>query len=290
MEVQNMPDQSLMPNQRIMLDSRCGLNDLYPIARLTQKMEDVLNVSGKASSTTPTPTPTPSAAVDKDDCPYTIELVQPEDAEAVIAMLKTFFFKDEPLNTFLDLGECKELEKYSLKPLTDNCSYKAVNKSGDIIGIFLNGLMRRPSPDEVPEKAADSCDHPKFKKILSLMDYVEEKFNIFDYYPNEELILDGKILSVDTNYRGLGIAGRLTERAYEYMRENGINVYHVLCSSHYSARVMEKLGFHEVFSMQFSEYQPNGKVVFKPAHPHVGMRIMAKELDLDDKQATKTKL
>ncbi|SPP75218.1 dopamine N-acetyltransferase isoform X1 [Drosophila guanche] len=278
MEVQNMPDQSLMqtnPNQRIMLDSRCGLNDLYPIARLTQKMEDVLNVSGKASTTTAT----------KDDCPYTIELVQPEDADAVIAMLKTFFFKDEPLNTFLDLGECKELEKYSLKPLSDNCSYKAVNKSGDIIGIFLNGLMRRPSPDEVPEKAADSCDHPKFKKILSLMDHVEEKFNIFDHYPNEELILDGKILSVDTNYRGLGIAGRLTERAYEYMRENGINVYHVLCSSHYSARVMEKLGFHEVFSMQFSEYQPDGKVVFKPAHPHVGMRIMAKELNLDGKQS-----
>jgi len=116
----------------------------------------------------------------------------------------------------------------------------------------------------VPEKAADSCEHPKFKKILSLMDHVEEQFNIFDVYPDEELILDGKILSVDTNYRGLGIAGRLTERAYEYMRENGINVYHVLCSSHYSARVMEKLGFHEVFRMQFADYKPQGEVVFKP--------------------------
>jgi len=37
-----------------------------------------------------------------------------------------------------------------------------------------------------------------------MMDHVEEKFNIFDVYPDEELILDGKILSVDTNYRGLG--------------------------------------------------------------------------------------
>ncbi|XP_039484037.1 arylalkylamine N-acetyltransferase 1 isoform X1 [Drosophila santomea] len=265
MEVQKLPDQSLLSS--MMLDSRCGLNDLYPIARLTQKMEDALTVSGKAAA----------GAVDK-DCSYTIELIQPEDGEAVIAMLKTFFFKDEPLNTFLDLGECKELEKYSLKPLPDNCSYKAVNKKGEIIGLFLNGLMRRPSPDDVPEKAADSCDHPKFKKILSLMDHVEEQFNIFDVYPDEELILDGKILSVDTNYRGLGIAGRLTERAYEYMRENGINVYHVLCSSHYSARVMEKLGFHEVYRMQFADYKPEGEVIFKPAAPHVGIQVMAKEV------------
>jgi len=57
--------------------------------------------------------------------------------------------QDEPLNTFLDLGECKELEKYSLKPLPDNCSYKAVNKKGEIIGVFLNGLMRRPVSEPI---------------------------------------------------------------------------------------------------------------------------------------------
>lgn len=54
------------------------LNDLYPIARLTQKMEGSLNVSGKDKDT---------------DCPYTIELIRPEDGDAVIGMLKTFFFK-----------------------------------------------------------------------------------------------------------------------------------------------------------------------------------------------------
>ncbi|KAH8284584.1 hypothetical protein KR018_004943 [Drosophila ironensis] len=279
MEVQKLPDQTRISS--MMLDSRCGLNDLYPIARLTHKMGEALKVSSEK------------------DCPYTIELVRPEDGEAVIAMLKTFFFKDEPLNTFLDLGECKELEKYSLKPLGDNCSYKAVNKEGKIIGIFLNGLLRRPvgfillkpripclfsvdsrkqSPNDVAGKAADGCEHPKFKKILSLFDHVEENFNIFDLYPNEDVMLDGKILSVDTNYRGLGIAGRLTERAYQYMRENKINVYHIVCSSHYSARVMEKLGFHEVFNMQFADYKPHGEVVFKPALPHVGVRIMVKEL------------
>lgn len=111
------------------------------------------------------------------------------------------------------------------------------------------------------------------------MDHVEETFKIFDLYPNEDVILDGKILSVDSNYRGLGIAGRLTERAYEYMRSNKISVYHVICSSQYSARVMEKLGFHEVYKLNYADYKVDGETVFKPAQPHVAIRVLVKEVD-----------
>lgn len=35
---------------------------------------------------------TPSSSADK-EYPYTIELIKPEDAEEVLAMLKAFFFK-----------------------------------------------------------------------------------------------------------------------------------------------------------------------------------------------------
>ncbi|KAL7737776.1 hypothetical protein ACLKA6_006166 [Drosophila palustris] len=269
MEVQNMREQPLLQSKCHILDSRCALNDLYPIARLTHKLE-VLNMSSSSSST-----------VDR-DAAYTIELVKAEDFEDVLCMLKTFFFKDEPLNTFLNLGECKELENYSMKSLKDNCSYKAVNKNGEIIGVFINGLLRRSaSTAPPPEKAANGCEHQKFQKILALMDHVEEQFNIFDLYPNENLILDGKILSVNSNYRGMGIAGKLTERAYDFMRANQISVYHVMCSSHFSAIVMEKLGFHEVFNLKYADYKKDNEVVFKPASPHVAVRILCKELDKD---------
>ncbi|EDW09000.2 arylalkylamine N-acetyltransferase 1 isoform X1 [Drosophila mojavensis] len=263
MEVEKMREQPSLQSKCRILDSRCALNDLYPITRLTQKL-DVLNMSSSSSK------------IDK-ECPYTIELVQPEDTEAVLAMLKTFFFKDEPLNTYLDLGECKELEEYSMKPIKDNCSYKAVNNKGEIIGVYINGLIKRPSPTDTVKKS--TCSHPKFQKILNLMDHVEETFKIFDLYPNEDVILDGKILSVDSNYRGLGIAGRLTERAYEYMRSNKISVYHVICSSQYSARVMEKLGFHEVYKLNYADYKVDGETVFKPAQPHVAIRVLVKEVD-----------
>ncbi|XP_037954747.1 dopamine N-acetyltransferase isoform X2 [Teleopsis dalmanni] len=239
-------------------------------------MDSALKVSSTTTTTTPTTTTNGTQKIE--DSSYTIELIKPKDAEEVLTMLKKFFFKDEPLNTFLNLGECKELEEYSLKCIKDDCSFKAVDKNGKILGVFLNGLLKRPAPDAVPEKSAEGCEHPKFRKILAMMDYIEEEFNLFDLFPSVDVILDGKILSVDTNCRGLGIAGRLTEHTMNYMHEHNIKIFHVLCSSHYSARVMEKLGFHDVYRLNYADYKVNGQVVLAPAAPHVAARILVKDI------------
>lgn len=47
--------------------------------------------------------------------------------------------QDEPLNRSLDLGECPELEKWSIKCLGANYSFKAINTDGAIIGVVING-------------------------------------------------------------------------------------------------------------------------------------------------------
>lgn len=133
-------------------------------------------------------------------------------------------------------------------------------------------------PNAEHDTSADDCGHPKFKKVLKLMDFIEDDFNVFDLYPGTDVIMDGKILSVNSNFRGLGIAGRLTECTLDYMREHNIPVMHVLCSSHYSARVMEKLGFHEVYRLNYADYKVNDEVVFAPGEPHLSARILVKEI------------
>ncbi|XP_067629663.1 arylalkylamine N-acetyltransferase 1 isoform X2 [Eurosta solidaginis] len=275
MEIQKLHEQTMLGNKRDLtkkhadiLETRYTLSNFYPISRLTQKMDNVLTASENLKSK-----PAPSNTYH-----YVVEPVTDKDKDDILAMLRKFFFKDEPLNTFLDLGHCPELEEYSLKCIKDNCSFKAVHNNGELIGVFLNGLLRRPPPNTEPVKAADSCQHAKFKKILSLFDRIEEHFNIFDLYPDCDVILDGKILSVNTDYRGLGIAGKLTESTLEYMKEHNIPVMHVLCSSHYSARVMEKLGFHEVYRLNYADYKVNGEAVLRPAEPHVAVRSLVKEI------------
>lgn len=55
--------------------------------------------------------------------------------------------QDEPMNTFINLGECEELEEYSLKSLSDKCSFKAVNANGEIVGVAMNGIVKKPVSD-----------------------------------------------------------------------------------------------------------------------------------------------
>ncbi|XP_035909737.1 dopamine N-acetyltransferase-like isoform X1 [Anopheles stephensi] len=214
------------------------------------------------------------------DRQLSISVITEADTEDVLDLLKRFFFKDEPLNTYVQLGECKELEKYCTKSLGEHSSYKAVNSRGEIVGVIINGTIMKPQPgDEAPAKLADGCAHPKFRKIMALMDHVDEQFDIFELYPDIDRFLDCKILSVDTNYRGMGIAGLLTDRTLEYAARNDIKLIHVLCSSHFSARVMEKMDFTEVFRLPYADYRVDGEQVFEPEQPHVALRILTKRLD-----------
>ncbi|XP_041777045.1 dopamine N-acetyltransferase-like isoform X2 [Anopheles merus] len=248
------------------------------------KLSNLLTRSNRMASKAPTICDGTANAVDAKlseiDRELSISVITEEDTESVLDLLKRFFFKDEPLNTYVQLGECKELEKYCTKSLGEHSSYKAVNSRGEIVGVILNGTIMKPQPgDEPPAKLADNCAHPKFRKIMALMDHVDEQFDIFELYPDIDRFLDCKIISVDTNYRGMGIAGMLTDRTLDYASRNGIKLIHVLCSSHFSARVMEKMDFNEVYRLPYADYLVNGEQVFDPEKPHVALRILTKRLD-----------
>lgn len=111
------------------------------------------------------------------------------------------------------------------------------------------------------------------------MDLLDSKYDIFAHYPEIESFVDGKILAVDPKYRGLGIAGQLTDKTIDFLKKNNIQIFHILCTSHYSARVCEKSGFTEVFHLPFSEYvDAEGKQVLCPEKPHVAALIFTKRI------------
>lgn len=265
-------------NERLLDEACTMLSELLPpFGRMASSMSTASSGAEGAVKPCSPDEATPSEEIDTN---ISIELITEDDAEDVLKLLKKFFFKDEPLNTFVNLGECKELEKYSTKHLHEHCSFKAVNSRGEIVGVNINGLVQKPKEtDEAPAKLADGCVHPKFKKIMALMDYVDERFDIFELYRDIDRLLDIKIMSVDSRYRGLGIAGKLTDRTMQYVRDENIKLVHVLCSSHFSARVMEKMGFEEVFKLSYRDYLVDGEQVFDPVKPHVAVRILTKKMD-----------
>lgn len=42
------------------------------------------------------------------------------------------------------MGDCVELEKYATKSIGEKCSFKAVNSRGEIIGVAMNGIVKKP--------------------------------------------------------------------------------------------------------------------------------------------------
>ncbi|KAF7991356.1 hypothetical protein HCN44_002918 [Aphidius gifuensis] len=201
--------------------------------------------------------------------------IKPITADAklkVLGFMKKNFFKDEPLNNSVNLIDgkdttCIELEEYSMSSLDENLSLMAVSSSGIIVGVIINGKTEIPDINEEPDYIKN-CENKKFKKIMKLLHYVDQEINIPEKYPDSNC-LDIKIVSVDNNWRGKGIASALFKKTIEIGKELGFNLIRTDCSSHFTARLCQRIGFHPIYELKYSEYlDDNEQPVFTPAPPH----------------------
>lgn len=75
---------------------------------------------------------------------------------------------------------------------------------------YFTGSMGPPCHEE-PDYIK-TCKNPKFKKILKFLHYVDVKSNIHGKFPNQK-VFEIRIISVDSNWRGKGIAKALVEKS-----------------------------------------------------------------------------
>ena len=146
--------------------------------------------------------------------PITIDFIKNKDRPRVINFLRTFFFRDEPLNEYLKIikpdGTCPSLEEYSLKSIEQDVSLMAVNPSGTLLGVSLNSIKYRNMSST--QDAKEPINDPLFAKIGTMLNYVDVESDIFGKYPDIDQQLSLDIISVDTKCRGQGIAQKLMDR------------------------------------------------------------------------------
>ncbi|XP_024937375.1 dopamine N-acetyltransferase isoform X2 [Cephus cinctus] len=203
---------------------------------------------------------------------YHIQMITKEDIPRVLKFLRRFFFRDEPLNHSIQLipeGEdstCVELEEYCMISVEDNLSYMAVTTNGSIIGVQLNGKME-PLKDDEPEYIS-SCKNSKFKKILRLLRYIDLNVNRAGRFSGQNVI-EIRILSVDSTWRGRGVAKALMEKTIEIAKERNFQILRCDCTSFFSGKLCEKFGFEICYEVKYADYvDENGTPIFHPSPPH----------------------
>ncbi|VVC43656.1 Hypothetical protein CINCED_3A007826 [Cinara cedri] len=202
-----------------------------------------------------------------------------EDKQDVIAFLRKFFFRDEPLILGIDMLEdidsLEKLETYCYNFVDNGLAFKAVSPNGDIVGIVLNSLtVRNDNNEEKIEDENGPDDNTKFKTIGTFLDKVEREADVFTKYPNVDRLIDIKIISVDESCRGQGICKALIDKTKELALENECNMVYVECSSYYSAKAAERLGFECIYTLYFRDYvDENGEIIFKTPPPHDSSKV-----------------
>ncbi|XP_026479722.1 dopamine N-acetyltransferase-like [Ctenocephalides felis] len=209
---------------------------------------------------------------------YSIQPLTVEHHERALEHLRKYFFRDEPLNVNMGLlskedDRCIELEEYALTSM----------KKG--VSLMANCVTEREDAATISDPSKD-CANPKFAKILALLHHVSQEANVFGQFPDVQRVLNISILSVDSNWRGRGIARALTDATAEYAKDHAVQMLRVDCTSHFTALISERLGFHSIYSLPYAQYIKDGKPVFNPPPPHLEIKVFVHRVD-EDKRKTK---
>ncbi|XP_017778189.1 PREDICTED: uncharacterized protein LOC108563894 [Nicrophorus vespilloides] len=201
--------------------------------------------------------------------------------EEVIEHLRQHF-PDEPLNECVGLcktGEpCELLEHHDMSTLEEGFSIMAIDpKTGEIAGVALNGISNR-GDNELAIEEMKSIDSIQYKQIFGLLYNTNQELDLFAKY-NLEKIFELRILSVNSKYRGKGIAKELFLRSEILAEESGFKLMKVDATSRFSQRVAESLGMSTAKAVKYSEFKDEkGQSIYSIQPPHEYYKVMIKEL------------
>ncbi|KFB37543.1 AGAP011168-PA-like protein [Anopheles sinensis] len=200
----------------------------------------------------------------------------------VIQHLRRTFFADEPLNKAVNLCRPGDghtlLEKHSLSSLRDGISVMAVTASGEIAGVVVNGILYGNDDTSRALDTLATMDDDKFRKIFTLLYEENLKIDLFEQFSVEK-IFEIRILSVDSKFRGQGLAKELMRKSEEVARTQGFRIMKTDATGMFSQRVASSLGFATRHEVLYDDYcDQDGRPVFHVGEPHDRLKIMYKAL------------
>lgn len=145
------------------------------------------------------------------------------------------------------------------------------NSKGDIVGVCLNGFLH-PGDYIKAKEQLEQCADERFRKIFNLLYDQNLKIDLFEML-DVDRIFEYRILSVDRNYRGQGLAKKLLQKSEEIARKFHCKVVKGDATAIGSLKICLSLGLKPIIEIEYSE------IDLKVAPPHEKLVILYKVLD-----------
>ncbi|KAH8362137.1 hypothetical protein KR084_004158 [Drosophila pseudotakahashii] len=221
------------------------------------------------------------------------KMIGPEHCDQVLEHLRRSFFADEPLNKAAGLCQnginCSALEVHCAEAIQDRMSVMAVDAKDEgackIAGVVLNGILKPDDTAKALEKLEESKDL-HFRVIFEMLHKHNIEHNLFEHF-DVKSIFDVRILSVDSCYRGQGIANELVKRSVEVARKNGFRLMKADATGIFSQKIFRSHGFKVFSELPYCKYtDENGKMILPVEAPHIKLQQIYKTVcgdEQDDK-------
>ncbi|XP_005186368.2 arylalkylamine N-acetyltransferase-like 2 [Musca domestica] len=203
------------------------------------------------------------------------------DGPRVYDFLKSYFFPDEPLSTCHRPDEKRGFGEEVLSSLIESglCLKAIVEETQELVGVVLNDA-EDPLKEEEEELCNDevTTHDTTGDKIHKFLTKIQREADLFKRY-NIQKLLHLIIVTVKSEWRGRGIASRLSKAVMDLGKEKGFELITAECTSFYTAKMFQHMGWDIVHSVRYKDYlDGNGQPVFQPLAPHDACRVYATRL------------
>ncbi|XP_052817468.1 arylalkylamine N-acetyltransferase 1-like isoform X2 [Mya arenaria] len=205
-----------------------------------------------------------------------LTLITEDRYKDVLEKVQECFVIDEPIGKAVGIKWSPFFESFWLKALKTGISLMVVNpEDNDIIGFRINeySLRKENMPD------LNKLDDESLKIKDAFLLYAIGKANIYDHYSTDEAV-HFLGLGVTRKYRKQGFGTLLMESGIKLAKNLGISPCYITgeCSSNFSKRIYERLGFDVLSETAYEDFEIEGKKVIQNTGEHKSIKIYGKAI------------
>ncbi|XP_073837183.1 arylalkylamine N-acetyltransferase-like 2 [Musca autumnalis] len=206
-------------------------------------------------------------------------VIQPNERQRVLDFLRIHYYHEEPLTIGTEPKQQDQAdEEFNMSNINHGTCLMAIHTESEaIVGAVLAGPKGPDEADHLFEEAATEGSS-KWGRILKFLACVERDANVCQRYGVQK-VLHAHVIGVDRKMRGKNIGGRLMSELMKLGNQLGYELLAADCTSYYSAKMCERLGWECINTVYYRDYvDEHKKPVFVLDPPHECCKTFAVRL------------